>query len=447
MVVEFSSTVSSPIDEVFAWHARPGALARLSPPWQPVRVGGEAASLRDGTAELVLPTGLSWVARHDPAGYRPPEQFVDELVSMPLRALVRWRHTHRFEAVDDHTTRLLDHVDTNLPGGLLRPMFAYRHRQLAADLAAHRAAARFRAGPLTVAVTGSSGLVGTALTAFLSTGGRTVVRLVRHPARTPGERHWDPTDPAPDLLDGVDAVVHLAGTSIAGRFNAEHKRAVRESRVEPTRRLARLAARHRPAAFVVASAIGWYGPDSGDEVLTESSARGDGFLADLVADWEAAAEPAAEAGVRVVQVRTGIVQSPRGGVLRLQYPLFAAGLGGRLGSGRQWLSWIGIDDLTDVYHRALLDPALSGPVNAVAPHAVRNADYTRVLGRVLGRPTALPVPRAAPRLLLGDEAVSEFALASQRVEPRRLLGSGHHFRHPDLEPALRHLLGRTPVPR
>lgn len=444
MVAEFSSNVSGSIDEVFAWHGRPGALVRLSPPWQPVRVGAEAASLRDGTAELVLPTGLSWVARHDPVGYRPPEQFVDELVSQPLRALLRWRHTHRFEALDDHTTRLVDHVDTNVPGGLLRPMFAYRHRQLAGDLAAHRTAARFRDGPLTVAVTGSSGLVGTALTAFLTTGGHTVIRLLRRPTRAPGERRWDPADPAPDLLDGVDAVVHLAGTSIAGRFTPAHKRALRESRVEPTRRLAELSARRGVAVFVAASAIGYYGPDRGDDVLSERSAPGDGFLAETVTDWEAAAQPAADAGVRVVHVRTGIVQSPRGGVLRLQYPLFAAGLGGRLGSGRQWLSWIGIDDLTDVYLHALVDPALSGPVNAVSPFPVRNADYARVLGRVLGRPTLLPVPDAAPRLLLGGEATGEFAVASQRVAPQRLLDAGHHFRHPELEPVLRHLLGRTP---
>ena len=160
-------------------------------------------------------------------------------------------------------------------------------------------------------------------------------------------------------------------------------------------------------------------------------------------EWEAATAPAADAGLRVVQVRTGIVQTPRGGTLRLLFPLFEAGLGGRLGSGRQWLSWIGIDDLADVYLRALVDPALSGPVNAVAPDPVRNLDYTRTLGTVLRRPTVIPVPGFGPRLLLGEEGARELAEASQRVRPDALLAAGHSFRYPRLEPALRHLLGHV----
>jgi uncharacterized protein (TIGR01777 family) len=194
-------------------------------------------------------------------------------------------------------------------------------------------------------------------------------------------------------------------------------------------------------AFVAASAIGIYGPDRGDEVLTEDSARGEGFLADVVADWEDAARPAA-AGVRAVQVRTGIVQTPRGGMLRLLSPLFEAGLGGRLGSGKQWLAWIGLDDLLDIYLRAVLDPQLSGPVNAVAPEPVRNIDYTRTLAAVLRRPALLPVPGFGPRLLLGEEGAREIAQASQNVRPERLIGAGHQFRQPELEGALRHLFGR-----
>lgn len=443
MGVEFSSVVSAPVDEVFAWHERPGALARLSPPWQPVRVGAEPGSLADGRAEVVLPCGVRWVAVHDPGGYRPPGQFVDELTSWPLRAGIRWRHTHRFAAVDETATRVTDHVDTNVPALALRSMFAYRHRQLAGDLAAARTAAEFGAGPLTVAVTGASGLVGSALTAFLTTCGHRVVRLVRHEARSGDERSWRTHDPAPDLLDGVDAVVHLAGASIAGRFTPDHKHRLRDSRVVPTRLLAELAARGGLRAFVTASAIGFYGPDRGDEVLTEDSERGDGFLAALVADWESATAPARDAGVRTVQVRTGIVQSPRGGVLRLLHPLFAAGLGGRIGSGGQWLSWIGVDDLADTYLRALVDPALAGPVNAASPRPVRNTEYTETLGRVLNRPTLLPVPELGPRLVLGDEGTRELAVASQRVQPQRLLDAGHRFRHPHLDQALRHLLGRA----
>lgn len=442
MGVEFSSVVSAPVDEVFAWHERPGALTRLLPPWQPVRVGAEPESLADGRAELVLPGGVRWVAAHDPAGYRPPEQFVDEIASWPLRAGIRWRHTHRFVAVDETATRVTDHVDTNVPSVALRSMFAYRHRQLAADLAAARTAATFGAGPLTVAVTGASGMIGSALTAFLTTCGHRVVRLVRRDARSGDERRWRTHDPAPDLLDGVDAVVHLAGASIAGRFTPEHKRRLRESRIVPTRLLAELSARRGLRAFVTASAIGYYGPDRGDEELDEDSERGEGFVADVVADWEDATTPARDAGVRTVQLRTGIVQSPRGGVLGVLYPMFAAGLGGRIGSGRHWMSWIGIDDLVDIYLRALVDPTLAGPVNAVSPHPVRNTEYSETLGRVLNRPTLLPVPELGPRLVLGDEGTRELAVASQRVRPRRLLDAGHRFRHPSLDQALRHVLGR-----
>ena len=276
---------------------------------------------------------------------------------------MRWRHIHDFEDVGDGRTRVIDRVDTPVPGSLLRPMFTYRHRQLADDLAAHRLAAENGLGPSTVAVTGASGLVGSALTAFLSTGGHRVIRLVRGAPRGDDEREWNPDDPDPGLFARVDAVVHLAGASIAGRFTEKHRNAIRDSRIGPTRRLAEALGRtpHPPAVLVSASAIGYYGYDRGDDILTEDSDRGDGFLADVVADWEAATAPAGQAGVRVAQVRTGIVQSPRGGTLKLMRPLFSAGLGGRLGNGRQWLSWIGIDDLVDIYHRALWDEALSGP--------------------------------------------------------------------------------------
>lgn len=450
MGLVYSSVVDAPRDEVFAWHARPGAFPRLSPPWQPMRVITEADSLQNGRAELALPGGLRWVAEHQPDGYDPPRRFVDTigaagLASLPARIAVRWRHIHEFEDVGEDRTRVIDRVDTPLPALALRPMFAYRHRQLADDLAAHKQAAEHGLRAATVAVTGSSGLVGSALTAFLSTGGHRVIRLVRHAATDANERQWNPADPDPDLLAGVDAVFHLAGASIAGRFTDAHRRAVRDSRIGPTRRLAELVARmpDGPSLLICASAIGYYGYDRGDEILTEDSDRGEGFLADVVADWEQATAPAGRAGVRVVLVRTGIVQSPRGGTLRLLRPLFSAGLGGRIGDGAQWLSWIGIDDLVDICYRGLWDTALSGPVNAVAPEPVRNVDYTRTLAHVLRRPVVLPVPPLGPRLLLGDQGARELACASQRVIPAKLQQAGHRFRHPDLDQALRHLLGRA----
>ena len=450
MGLVYSTVIDAPIYEVFDWHTRPGAFTRLSPPWQPGRIVAEANSLQNGRAELAVPGGLRWVADHQPDGYDPPRRFVDSigtegLASLPLGLALRWRHTHDFEEVSDQRTRVIDRVDTPVPARALRAMFRYRHRQLADDIAVHRRAAAHGLAPLTVAVTGSSGLVGAQLSAFLSTGGHRVIRLVRHAATKPDERQWNPDDPDLGLLAGVDAVIHLAGASIAGRFTAEHRAAIRDSRIGPTCRLAELIAQSAdgPKVLISASAVGFYGYDRGDETLTEDSERGDGFLADVVADWENATTPAQEAGKRVVLVRTGIVQSPAGGTLRLFRPLFAAGLGGRLGNGRQWLSWIGIDDLIDVYHRALWDTDLSGPVNAVAPDPVRNVDYTRTLAHVLRRPALLPVPPFGPRLLLGEQGARELACASQRVLPARLEQADHRFRRPDLEQTLRHLLGRS----
>ncbi|HEV7167131.1 MAG TPA: TIGR01777 family oxidoreductase [Micrococcaceae bacterium] len=396
----YTSIVEAPVEDVFAWHARPGAFSRLSPPWLP---------------------------------------------SVPLRGLLRWRHTHEFAAYAGSSTRVIDRVETPLGARFLRPIFVYRHRQLADDLAAHRWAAGVGAQPLTIAVTGSSGLVGSALCAFLTSGGHRVVRLVRGQPKGPDDRHWDPLRPDPALLEGIDALVHLAGESIAGRFTPAHKRAIRDSRVEPTRLLSRLAGTtpSGPRVMVAASAIGYYGADRGNQILTETSQPGEGFLAEAVVQWEAATRPAIDAGIRVSNIRTGIVQSPRGGTLRLFRPLFSLGLGGRISTGRQWLSWIDLDDLIDVYNRALFDPVLAGPINAVAPAPVRNADYVRTLGHVLNRPALVPVPSLGPNLILGKEGSRELAEADQNVIPARLQESGHHFRYPDLEDSLRHQLGRA----
>jgi uncharacterized protein (TIGR01777 family) len=451
--IEYASVVDHPLDEVFAWHTRPGAMRRLVPPWQPMRVVKETESLADGTAILGLPVGLRWIARHDPAGYDPPYQFRDVLSSqglmtLPPRVIGWWRHTHRYSDAGRGTTRVHDIVDTTVPAVALRSTFAYRHRQLAEDLAAHADAAAVGARELTIAITGSSGLVGTALGAFLSTGGHRVIRLVRGKPTNSNERRWVPSEPAADLLDGVDAVIHLAGESIAGRFTEEHRRAIRDSRIGPTRRLAEVAASTggRLTTFISASAIGFYGYDCGDTELDEESPRGDGFLAEVVADWEAATAPAAEAGLRVVAVRTGIVQAAAGGTLKLLRPLFAAGLGGRLGSGRQWLSWISIDDLLDIYYRAIYDTRLAGPVNAVAPEPIRNRDYTAALASNLHRPAVLPVPSIGPRLLLGRQGARELAEANQRVRPAVLQTLGHWFRQGAVRDALAHQLGRDPAP-
>jgi hypothetical protein len=295
------------------------------------------------------------------------------------------------------------------------------------------------AAPLRVAVTGASGLIGSALVERLRRDGHTVLRLVRRPPRAPDEARWDPDAGATDAqaLDGVDAVVHLAGETVAERWTEERKRAIRRSRVDATRTLAEALARlaHPPRVLVCASAVGLYG-SRGDEPLTEQSTPGDDFLAGVVRDWEGAAEPATRAGIRVVKLRFGVVLSTRGGALAKMLPAFRMGAGGRIGSGKQWMSWISLDDAVELVVRSLHDDALSGALNAVAG-AVTNAELTRALGHALGRPAVLPVPMFMLKTMLGSEMVEGTLLVSQRVEPRRLRELGHTFRHPTLDDALR----------
>jgi uncharacterized protein len=297
--------------------------------------------------------------------------------------------------------------------------------------------------PMNVLVTGASGFIGSALVPALTSDGHSVRRLVRGVPAGADEYRWDPAagDVEPAALEGPDAVVHLAGETVAGRWTDDKKERILRSRVNGTRTLSEaLAGLERPpGVLVTASAIGYYG-DRGDEQLTEQSSSGDGFLAEVVREWEAASRPAEEAGIRVVRLRFGIVLSPAGGALKTMLTPFRLGVAGRLGSGRQWMSWVSIDDVVGAIQHALVTGELAGVANTVAPNPVTNAEFTKTLGRVLGRPTLLPVPGAALRLALGE--FSQEALSSTRVLPRRLLESGYEFRYPDLEQALRHVLGR-----
>ncbi|HEX2205897.1 MAG TPA: TIGR01777 family oxidoreductase, partial [Longimicrobium sp.] len=286
--------------------------------------------------------------------------------------------------------------------------------------------------------TGASGLIGSALARRLEGEGHAVLHLVRREARGPGEARWDPAAGTIDAaaLEGLDALVHLAGENIGVRWTAERKRAFRVSRVDGTRLLAGTVAKlaRKPGAFVMASAIGIYG-ERGDERLDEMSAPGSGFLAELVRDWEAAAHPAADAGVRVAQLRFGVVFSGRGGALERLLPPFRLGVGGVIGSGRQWMGWLSLDDAVDLLLFAIRDARVSGPVNAVAG-SVTNAEFTRTLAKVLNRPAFVPVPAFGLRLLFGEMA-DQTILVSQRVLPRRLTQLGYSFRHPEVEGALR----------
>ncbi|HIQ23087.1 MAG TPA: TIGR01777 family protein [Planctomycetes bacterium] len=443
-------------EEAFAWHERPGAVERLLPPSAGIQVAQCSGTIRDGDrVKLQVSFGgvkVPWVLEY--YGYEPGRRFCERQIE---GVFARWSHEHRFEPDGPDACFLEDRIDFQMPGlwpirswaerRILRGLektLRYRHDTVAADLAEH---ARWRDRPrLRIAVTGSSGLIGSALVPFLTTGGHSVQRLVRgRSGEHEGHVVWDPETGQlqADRLQPLDAVIHLAGENLAaGRWTAERKERIRASRVEATRRLCQSLARllRPPRVLVVASAIGYYG-DRGDELLDETSRPGRGFLADLCRDWEAASRPARSAGIRVVVARFGLVLSPRGGSLAKMLTPFRFGLGGRLGGGGQFWSWISLDDVLGALLHAIMTDELEGPVNFVAPEPVTNAQFTRTLARVLRRPAVLPVPAWALRIALGEMA-REMVLPSARVVPRKLEQTGYPFRHRKLEWPLRHLLGR-----
>lgn len=454
----FEARGDMPVDaaRIFAWHAREGAFERLTPPWEPLEVvSKQGEGIREGT-RLVLrmrlgPVPLEWSARH--TRYVPDSLFQDEQESGPFS---KWVHTHRMWDEPSRGGVLEDDVEYVLPvGGLgrffgggyarhrLERVFAYRHAVTREDLRRHAAFAT--QPPLTVAVSGSTGLVGSALVPFLTTGGHRVRRLVRGRPGA-GDIAWAPGQGETDVvaLEGLDAVVHLAGAPIAdGRWTPERKELIRKSRVEGTRvlceSLARLA--RPPRVLVCASAMGYYG-SRGDEVLTESSASGAGFLAEVTREWEEATAPAVAAGIRVVNLRLGVVLSARGGALAKMLPAYQAGAGGRIGSGQQWLSWVSLEDVIGLIHFSLLTPEVKGPLNAVAPQAVRQEEFARTLGAVLSRPTVVPLPAKAVETLFGEMG-RETLLLSAHVVPEAAARQGFTFLYPSLEQALRFTLGRT----
>ncbi|WP_412063359.1 TIGR01777 family oxidoreductase [Rubrivirga sp. IMCC45206] len=458
--------VPVPAADLFRWHARPGAFQRLSPPWQPVSLVSHEG-IRDGDRAVIRlgvgPAGIDWVAEH--VGYDDvcltgdgPCQFEDRQVSGPFAA---WHHVHRMlpdgdgsVLEDDVTYELPLAPVTSLGAPIARRqfdrMFAYRHRVTVEDLRRHADA---DVAPMTIAITGASGLVGTALGAFLQGGGHTVVRLVRRreDAVSQGPQdeavYWNveagevDTDALARLAP--DAVVHLAGepiTSLDGSQSA--RRTIWESRSKGTRLIAQsLAALPVPPRVLVsASASGAYG-DRGDEVLTEDSPRGTGFLPGVCRAWENATAPASAAGIRVVHARIGLVTTPSGGVLQPLAPLALLGLGGWPGDGTAWWPWIALDDVVYALHHIVLAAGLSGPVNLSAPEPVTTKAFVKTLARVQRRPAVVSVPTPLVKLA-GGELARRVALTSVRMVPGRLLASGFRFAVPDLDTALRHMLGR-----
>jgi uncharacterized protein (TIGR01777 family) len=451
-IFEWSSVMPASADEVFAYHARPGAFRRLAPPWQRLEVREETGDVTAGRVAFDVwfgPVRRHWVAEMGSA--MPGRQFVDRQVEGPFAA---WEHVHRFVPVDDQRSELRDHIEYSLPAGSLTDalgegqarktlsrLFGFRHERTRHDLQRH---AVWSDKPrLTVAIAGASGLIGSHLADYLTTAGHRVVRLVRRSGARPGEIPWDPASGAlyHGALEGVDVVVNLTGVSLLSVWTASRKKAILESRVQATRTLAEAITRMDtpPAVFISNSGVNAYGSGDGD-VVTEQSPFGEGFLAEVCRAWEAAAQPVTSAGVRLVTPRFGMVVTAAGGVLTPMLPVFRAGIGGRVGSGDQYWSWVALDDLLAALEWSMHDEELSGVVNVTAPEPPTNREFTETLGRVLHRPTSLVAPSFVVHRVpgVGDEMM----LGSVRAIPAVLEDRGFRFAFPTLEGALRYELGR-----
>ena len=474
LVPSYSARLAVPVPaaELFAWHERPGAFERLTPPWQPVTLE-HYEGIRTGSRAVIRlgkgPASIRWVAEHraysDACRTGGVCEFRDIQVEGPFAS---WSHTHQMIPDGPGRSVLADEVEYQLPfapvsdlvggwaaEGQLDRMFAYRHRVTREDLVRH---AEADLDPMTVAVTGASGLIGRALTAFLLTGGHRVVRLVRSRGeaaalnRSEQERavYWNVEAGEIDMgalrLAAPDAVVHLAGEPVYGvAYTEAKKRAIWESRTKGTQLLSRaLAALDVPPRVLVsASASGIYG-DTGSTPVNETDAPGDGFLADVCRAWEASTAEAEAAGIRAVHPRIGLVLSPAGGLLQKLLLPARLGLGAWPGDGSAFWAWIALDDVVYALHH-LIAGDLSGPVNLSAPTPAPARTVVKALGRVLNRPAVLGAPAPVLRAL-GGEAADEIMLKSVRMVPSRLRESGFQYAYPTLDGALGHLLGRADAP-
>ncbi len=450
---------------LYRWHANPGALERLTPPWQSVRIaerkpGTDHPRIGNGAiARLMIGVGpfkLPWIAEH--FDHDPPDQFCDRQLSGPFGS---WSHCHRFTGAGDGMSELDDDIEYRAPGGPvggallgwklasdLDRLFWFRHERTRVDLARHASGPE----PMTVAIAGSSGMIGTALAAFLATGGHHVIRLVRHPVETDPidgmeQRRWDPAahELAPAMLADVDAVVNLCGDNIAnGRWTPKRKAELERSRLDSTSTLAHaiasLPASYRPRVFISASGAHAYG-DRGDEPLTETSDRGEGYLPKLVERWEAATRSAEAVGVRVVHARIGVVLGSTGGALKALLTPAKLGVAGPIGTGRQWWPWIGLDDAVGALHFAVHREDVRGPVNICALSPATANDVASAIASAVRRPAFLGLPAGVARLILGAEKANEVLLSSTRAEPQVLRDLGFRWTRPTLASAVGWELG------
>jgi len=453
-VFKKSSEIPVSAEQLFEWHCRPGAFERLAPPWEQIELLSSEGVQDGGVAEILMkagPTKRRWIAKH--SDIQPGRQFVDTQIKGPF---AHWVHTHSMSPASNQQAVLTDNVNYSPPlrffGQLLagrfihrqlERTFAYRHEVTKRDLEFHQTYSEGR--QMKIAVGGSTGLVGSALVPFLTTGGHEVVRLTRS-GRGADENsiEWNPSAGTIDAagLEGCEAVVHLGGKNIACRWSSSTKEVLKNSRVESAALLSRTLAEmdNPPKVFVCASAIGYYG-HRGDDVMTEDAPPGPRFISELCQAWEEATAPAREAGIRVVNLRIGVVLSPQGGALKKMLFPFKMGGGGIVGSGRQHWSWIDLDDLIRVILHCVQTEPLSGPVNATSPQVVTNREFTKTLGKVLRRPTIFPMPAFVVKAAFGEMG-EELMLASTCCDSAKLVESGFQFGYGELESSLRHLLGR-----
>jgi uncharacterized protein len=455
-------------NELFAWHIREGAFERLNPPWHQFKVIERRGNIQNGgTVKIKMkiagPIHTTWLVKH--SDYIEVKQFRDSQIKGPFSS---WTHTHLFNSFENSSSILDDHVEYSLPWGMLSEtivsplinkklsqMFDYRHRLISDDLLVHATANKIRGNdrPMTIGITGSSGFIGSSLIPFITTGGHRVIRFIRHPVsdgnnfKNVKSIQWNPSSSVSLNGENIDAVVNLAGENIFGRWTKKKKKRIFDSRVNTTQSLCKLLSSldKPPKVLVSASATGYYG-DRGDEILTEESppsSSSTDFLSYVCRNWEEATEIAKEAGVRVVNLRSGIVLSSSGGMLSKILPIFKLGFGGRIGNGNQYMSWIGLDDLLGFILHAMVDQSIAGPVNAVSPNPITNADFTATLGKVLSRPTVFSIPKSITKLALGEKLANAAILASSRVIPERLIKMEYKFRFPYLESVLRHTLGKS----
>lgn len=459
-IFEHTATFPFSRQTVWDWHARPGAVRRIMPDWEgirPVEVGG----ITDGAiTEFRMKIGIvpqRWVAKHH--GYMEGEQFCDDMVKGPFG---RWNHVHKFVENNDNEMQIHDRIDWKLPFHFftrigapimvmprVNQMFKHRSRRILADLNRQQT---FKDAPRKrILITGSTGLIGTQLGAFLETDGHDVHRLLRPSTRLHADQDstkvvkWNDRtgEVTQGSLEDFDVVIHLAGAGIGEkRWSKKRKKLISESREIPTRHLSNTLAELKspPSLFICASAVGFY-DNRGDEDLDENSSIGEGFLARICKRWEDATEPAVNAGIRTILMRTGIVTTAAGGML--QQILLPAKFGalGPIGGGRQWQSWISLDDQIYAIHFLMNHETASGVINLTAPNPVTQKQFAKTLGKVLRRPAFAPAPGFVMKILFGEMGKS-LILDGQKVHPKRLLNLGYKFEHETLEPALRDALGR-----